>query len=162
MFGLKVHYSRHPTLIAALAGMTCLPMAAQAAYTAPQDLNPGEPFRLIFRTSSVRDATSADISVYDAFVTLAGSNISLLPPSIWRAIGSTPTVNAVDHVACLGVCALAAIYNVDGYRLADSAADLFAGGHLYPVPFESGENAHNDYSYSGSTNAGIGVPGREL
>lgn len=162
MFGLKVHYALHPTLLTALAGMACLPMAAQAAYTAPRDLNPGDPFRLIFMTSSMRDATSADISVYDEFVTLAAGNNPLLPTASWRAIGSTPTVNAVDHVACLGVCASAPIYNVDGYRVANSGATLFGGDLQNAIPFESGASANYYLVFSGSTNNGIGIPGSEL
>jgi hypothetical protein len=161
MFGLKVHCVLHPTLLTALVGMAALPIAAQA-YVAPLDLNPGDPFRLIFETSSIRNATSADISVYDEFVTLAAGNNPLLPTTSWRAIGSTPTVNAVDHVACLGVCASAPIYNVNGYRVSDSGATLFGGGVQNAIPYESGASANYYLIFSGSTNNGIGIPGSEL
>lgn len=163
-------FSLKLTGAAVAISLAALPMAAQAAYTAPLDLNPGDPFRLIFITSNTTTGMSADIATYDAFVTLTAGNNPLLPTSTWRALGSTPSVNAADHVACIGACANAPIYNVLGQRVANSLAALLSSGPagcyfcdttVGSMQDEIGNDNWN-FVWSGSTNAGIGIPGQEL
>ena len=67
----------------------------------PAGLNPGDQFRLVFVTSTSRQPNSANIADYDAFVTAAANDVgSVLAPLglSWTAIGSTDTVNAIDHI----------------------------------------------------------------
>ena len=66
----------------------------------PAGVGVGQDFRLLFRSSTKRDATSADIAVYDEFVQAAAgsghSAIQLYAP--WfKAVGSTVSVDARDH-----------------------------------------------------------------
>ena len=60
---------------------------------APSGLSGGDDFRLLFRTSTGRDATSSDIAVYDAFVrsVLAGDGHSNIKPyaGFFKVFGST-------------------------------------------------------------------------
>ena len=52
-----------------LAGLLGATMAAQGAVTTvPTGLNIGDQYRLVFVTSTTRDAASTDISVYNTFV----------------------------------------------------------------------------------------------
>ena len=45
----------------------------------PADLNPGESYRVLFVTDSMRDATSSDLAEYDAFGSAAISESDLRP-----------------------------------------------------------------------------------
>jgi hypothetical protein len=65
----------------------------------PVGLQPGDKFQIVFVTAGRRDGASLNIADYDAFVnadadgaTYAGQIVS------WRAIASTPTVDAKDHI----------------------------------------------------------------
>ncbi|MEM7204356.1 MAG: hypothetical protein AAF628_29120, partial [Planctomycetota bacterium] len=65
----------------------------------PPDLNPGDPYRLVFVTDSVRDATSTDIADYNAFVTTDANNVEDLRSmnTTWSAIASSEAVSALDN-----------------------------------------------------------------
>ena len=72
----------------------------------PMGLEPGDQFRLMFVTEGTRDATSAVIGDYNAFV----SSEALLPGSLvrdldaqWFAIASTADVSAIVNT---GTCLL--------------------------------------------------------
>ena len=76
-------------LCAAAIGMTVAASTAHATmiYTVPTGLNPGDQYRLAFVTSTIRDATSSDIGVYNTHVTnAANSNPDLLALNAdWKA-----------------------------------------------------------------------------
>lgn len=67
--------------------------------TTPTGLNPGDHYRLVFITSTTRDATSSNIADYNNFVTgVANSNPTLLSlGTTWTAIASTNTVSALAN-----------------------------------------------------------------
>ena len=81
-----------------------LATTANAALVVPNGLSPGDKYHVIFVSSTTRDATSSDIEDYDAHVQAAadaagiGSTIGL---NDWRAVGSTTTVDAIDHLSPL-------------------------------------------------------------
>jgi len=78
-------------------------------------------------TDGGRDALSTNILDYDAFVTSQAnldSTLAALTTS-WKVIGSTPTVNAIDHDAITGP-----VYGLDGKEIASSSGDLFDGAIL--------------------------------
>jgi hypothetical protein len=103
--------------------------AAQAITLIPPDLNPGDQYRIAFVTSTIRDATSSDIDVYNAFVNdTAKASTSLLKNlnTNWKAIASTSTVNAIDNTSTAGAGGLP-IYRVDGLRIANNYPDLWDG-----------------------------------
>ncbi len=86
----------------------------------PADLNPGEAYRVLFVTNGSRDATSANIADYDAFVSADASAVAELVAlaTTWRAIASTPGLNARTHTGTGGTGV--PVYRPDGTRLADS------------------------------------------
>jgi len=115
---------------AALAlGLFCVAGTAQATslnLPTPAGLNPGDTFRFLFVTSTTRDATSADIIDYDAFVngdaggaTHDGAIVS------WKAVGSTATVAARDNVGGFGT--LVPVYLTNGTKVANDLT-INAGG----------------------------------
>jgi hypothetical protein len=67
--------------------------------TAPPGLDPGDQYRLAFVTSTLRDATSANIADYNAYVTTVANAVPelLALATTWTAIGSTASVDARDN-----------------------------------------------------------------
>ena len=65
----------------------------------PDGLNPGDHFRFVFVTGGIRDATSTSVADYDSFVNdqAGGATYSGVVVN-WLAIGSTDSVDAIDHV----------------------------------------------------------------
>ena len=70
--------------------------AAASIITVPTSLNPGDQYRLAFVTSTTRNATSTDISVYNKFVDdLAETVPELAALNLdWKAIASTSAIDA--------------------------------------------------------------------
>jgi hypothetical protein len=103
--------------------------ASAAVVTVPVGLNPGDMYRLVFVTSSTRNATSTNIADYNAFVTgVANTQVELLGlGTTWSAIGSTSTVDARDNTGTnpstdgAGV----PIYLLDGSLFVQNNADLW-------------------------------------
>jgi hypothetical protein len=102
-----------------------------AVITMPPGLNPGDPYRLVFVTSTGDLATSTDIAHYNAFVTtVANTNPDLAAlGATWSAIGSTA---AVDAIANIGTTT-SPIYLLDGTLFATSTADMFDSSVLAPL-----------------------------
>ena len=99
----------------------------------PSEVPVGGEFRLLFVTNSMRDATSADIADYDAFVQ-AEANSQDAHADIqqhserFRVIGSTSVVAARDHIGAApedgpGV----PIYWLNGKRIARTYQQFFSG-----------------------------------
>ena len=114
-------------------------VAAQATTAAviqqPPDLNAGDRYRLVFVTSSKRDALSSDIADYDAFVQAAAD----AAPEVstwgleWQAIGSTLELNARNHIATRNGGSWP-IYRLDGSRFAANYEDLWSGEFNIEAP----------------------------
>src|SRR3954463_16265743 len=65
----------------------------------PAGLNPGDQFRFVFVTDGIRDATSTNIADYDSFVNAEAGGATYDGVVVnWLAIGSTDSVDAIDHV----------------------------------------------------------------
>jgi len=99
----------------------------------PSGLNPGDTFRFLFVTQGTTTATSSAIADYDTFVngqaggaTYGGTTVT------WKAIGSTGSVNARDHVGGFG--SSVPIYLPNGTKLANDmttgAGGLWSGSLL--------------------------------
>lgn len=103
----------------------------------------GDTYRLVFFTSTTRDATSSDIADYNSFVQNAANGSSLnLASATWKAIASTATANAIDNTstapteADYGV----SVFLVDGTTLvATDYRDLWASnaGGFTPVALDN-------------------------
>ncbi len=138
---------------------TVVPLRSSAApITVPTNLSVGDKYRLVFMTSTARDATSSNIADYNAFVTAAATSVPKLAAlgTTWTAIASTPDISAVANTdtnpyQTIGV----PIYRLDGTRIADGNADLWDGSILAPINInELGEDTQG-FVWTGSHPDGI-------
>jgi hypothetical protein len=125
--------------------------------TVPPDLNPGDTYRLVFVTSTVRDAISTDIAVYNQFVTDAAHSVSALSAleTTWKVIGSTAAVDAATNVGA----SAAPIYRLDGSLVAAGPGDLWDGFIRVSISLtEHGTPPPIFVSWTGSTGDGSSHP----
>ncbi len=141
-----------------------------AVIVTPSDLAPGANYYLVMITGSVFTGASSNIADYDAFVNSEVAQNTDLAGITWKALGSTSTVSARDH---LGIGNFP-IYRLDGVRIADNATDLWDGsiavtgmttynGFLLPNSFVwTGSNPDGTAStdYLGSATAVFGFTAR--
>ncbi len=109
------------------AGSAQVATPRQLPQTVPSGLNPGDKYRLVFVTSTGRDATSSDIEDYNLF---AQETAELEPALLaldtrWSVIGSTATTPARENT---GITSLGAppVYRLDGQRVVSDAIGLWA------------------------------------
>jgi len=133
----------------------------------------GDTYRLIFATSTGRDATSSNIADYNTFVQshAAGSVIGTLSSVTWKAMASTETVDARDNTNTNSATdgPGESFWLLNGTSLvADDYADLYGSNthdnrinidDQLTAPFDGG-----DYTsvWTGSNSVGEGVSGYEL
>ncbi len=132
--------SRNPRLFLAMAAAALLLASARESIagpiTVPTGLNPGDQYRLAFLTSKVRDATSASIADYNAFVTAAANAVPelLALGTTWTAIASTVTVDARDNTNTNPNTAVGVpIYLLNDTLLVNDNADLWDGSIGVPL-----------------------------
>ena len=119
----------------ALALAASIPAAAQQEEEVPEswslkpaDIDAREKFRLIFITSTKRDATSADIADYNTFVQDAAADGHAAIQSYkdgFRVVGSTNSVDARDNAKVTGTGV--PIYWLNGNKVADNYRDFLDG-----------------------------------
>lgn len=98
-------------------------VAVPVGLSTPSGLNPGDTFRFLFVTQGTTSATSSAISDYDTFVNGQAAGAIYGGTTVnWKAIGSTGSVNARDHVGGYGTSV--PIYVPNGTRIAN---DLTTG-----------------------------------
>jgi PEP-CTERM motif len=125
--------------------------------TIPPDLKPGDTYRLVFVTSTVRDATSTDIDIYNQFVSGAANSVAALKAlgATWKAIGSTAAVDAATNIGA----SPAPIYRLDGNLVAAGTADLWDGFIRVSISLtEHGDPPPIFVSWTGSTGNGGSHP----
>ena len=139
-----------PIMKVVLSLLSVIAMATIATGTAsaggidistPTGLNAGDHFRFVFVTATTTTATSTDISTYDTFVNTDANSATYNGTLItWKAIGSTSSVSAINHIGVTGY----AVYDVNGNQIAtdDTTSGLWSGSILQNI------NTHID----GSTN----------
>ena len=108
----------------------------------PPGISPGQQFRLIFLTSTNRDASSTDIDVYNGFIqdrAAAGHEAIREYRSGFRVVGSTADVDARDNTATTGTGVR--IYWLNGNKVADNYGDFYDGSWDDEVAlrYESGD-----------------------
>ena len=110
----------------------------------PSGLSAGDRFRLLFISSTKRDASSADIADYNAFVqarAAAGHTDIQSYNSGFRAVASTPFVDASANTATASSDTTSAIYWLGGPKAADNYNDFWDGSWDHentPLRDESG------------------------
>ena len=98
----------------------------------PPGLTAGDSFRLLFISSTTRDATDAEIATYDTHVQTAaangGSEIQAFSAE-FKALGSTSAVDARDNTATTYTSSDPGvpIYWLDGDKVADDYSDFYDG-----------------------------------
>ena len=105
----------------------------------PSAIGPGQSFRLLFVTSTHRDANSANIGVYNSFVqgrANAGHTAIQGFGDEFRALISTSAVDARDNTATTHTNANRGvpIYWLNGNKAADDYADFYDGNWDSNVP----------------------------
>ena len=143
-----------------LAGLFAI--AAQAAViTMPSGLSHGDQYRIVFVTSTTIQATSSDISTYNAHVTAAAalnSDLNTFAGTIeqtttWTAIASTATVDAIDNTSTTGTGV--GIYLLNDTLFASNYTALWGANITNPLQIdESGNNVGNLAVWTGSTTSG--------
>lgn len=115
--------------------------AHAAAITVPAGLNPGDNYRLVFVTSTTRNATSSNIADYNAFVTSA-ANLDLGLAALgttWAALATTSTVgvltNLLNEVGLASNDTIIRLYNTGGVLVATGVTVPMTG--LYGGTFTS-------------------------
>lgn len=146
--------------VVGLAVLVTLALAsshAKALVLVPSDLNYGDQYHLVFVSTTQRDATSADIADYDAHVQgaadAAGIGVgSALGDISWKAIASTPTVDADDHIGVV-----APVYRLDGTRIADDESDLWSGSIQEEISITETGSPVAWEVWTGTTSLGFGT-----
>ena len=119
-----------------ISGVFATTMASQAAViTMPSGLSHGDQYRIVFVTSTTIQATSSDISTYNAHVTAAAAlnpDLAVIEGTVeqtttWTAIGSTDSVNARDNTSTTGAGTGIGIYLLNDTAIATSYTDLWDG-----------------------------------
>jgi len=124
----------------------------------PPGLNPGDSLRFVYVTDGIRDATSADISDYDSFVNVQAGGATYNGAAItWLAIGSTPSVDAIDHVGQ----ANAPVYLPDGTLITGTttAAGLWSGAIVQAINLDLAANPVVIFVWTGTNPFGTGFGG---
>ncbi len=95
----------------------------------PSGLGVGAKFRLLFVTSTQRDATATDIATYNTYVqTRAKAGHSAIADScgnLFKVVGSTSAVDARDNTGTTGTGV--PIYWLNGAKVADNYGDFYDG-----------------------------------
>ncbi len=121
--------------------------APQSWAFTPSGLSPGDQFRLLFVTSTKRDATSTDIDDYNTFVQTAAAASHADISHGFYAVASTADDDARDNTKTTGTGV--PIYWLGGNKLADNNADFYDG---------TWDDENNVTDESGSAYTDLGAP----
>ena len=122
-----------PALAAIIA--VSLPLQGHAQTSVPHDwslkpsgLDTRDKFRLLFASSTKRNANPSDIAIYNTFVqtrAAAGHTDIQAYSAGFKVVGCTGTVDATDNTGTTGTGV--PIYWLDGDKVADDYADFYDG-----------------------------------
>jgi len=117
----------------------------------PVGLKPGTEFRFVFVTDGTTNATSPDISSYDAFVTAQAGGATYNGMTVsWQAIGSTATNNAVADIGS----SPAGVFLASGTEVATSttanSGGLWSGTLLNPIDQDLTGNTFMEEVWTGT------------
>lgn len=149
-----------PRILVALSFFLLTGPALSVPITTPPGLNPGDPYRLAFVTSTSRDATSSNITEYNQFVDDQAETVAALAAlnQDWKAIASTASVDALTNTSTdpspagnTGV----PIFLLDGTKIADHYDELWSAALDAPVNVtESGAPSGDQVVWTGSEPTG--------
>lgn len=155
-----------------LPTMVVTNLLTAAPITVPPDLAVGDQYRLFFVTSMTRNATSSDISDYNAFVSAVAATVPELAAlgTTWNAVASTTSVDARNNTYTNPSVAVGVpIYSLAGFRLANDNADLWDGLIVFvgnDLTLETGDPPFSPGGdvevFTGTTTDGMAAPGTAL
>jgi hypothetical protein len=103
----------------------------------------GDTYRLVFISSTTRDATSSDISDYNTHVQNAASAAGMGEVS-WYAIASTSTVDAIDNTLTTNSDENGAFFLIDGSTIiSNNLNDFWDGNHTGSESINLDENGNS-------------------
>jgi hypothetical protein len=121
--------------------------------TTPAGLNPGDQFRFVFVTDGTTTATSTTIGDYDSFVQsqAGGATYNGITVS-WLAIGTTDSVNAIDHIGQTNT----PVYLADGSLVTTSTttSGLWSGSLLHAIDEDINMTPLNKAVWTGTGRGG--------
>lgn len=145
--------SRWVVLAAMVSALLSATPARASVVTSPPGLKPGDWYRLVFITSTGRDARSSEIGDYNAFVTdVANSQGELAAlETTWTAIVSTASVFARGNTNTETTATGVPIFRLDGALVADGNMDLWDGSIQALIQLsESGSSVGGQFVWTGS------------
>lgn len=154
-------FRTRPLLLIAAIALPHLPVVPAATITVPPTLKPGDIYRLIFVTSSTRDATSTNISDYNAFVDSAAGAVPELAAlgTTWMAVASTAAMDARANAGLSN----APVFRLDGAIVAIDRDDFWDGTLSAPVLLtESGNMSPTTTVWTGTLPDGSRHPAFSL
>jgi hypothetical protein len=116
-------------LVVAIVSSQAL-VSRAAVVTVPAGLSPGDEYRLVFLTSTMRDAESSVLADYNAFVLSAALSVPELAAlgTTWSVIGSASGVDARDNTGTNPTISSGVpFYRLDGVLAASNNQDLWDG-----------------------------------
>ncbi len=124
----------------------------------PRGLAPGSQYQLLFVTQGTRDALSANIADYNAFVTAEAVLSPALPSGVaWHAVGWTASVSAPVNAPSSGL----PVYDTHGILLVPAGTGLYAGWMpLTQILDQFGEPSSSGYVWTGAYGPGYSNPSR--
>ena len=153
-------------------GLLCLALPQQAAGQdaetvsadwglIPSGISEGQSFRLLFVTSTTRNASSATIGDYDTHVQTAAASTTNAHEDIqsysthFKVLGSTSAVNARNNTSTRSSDTAAPIYWLNGSKVADDYADFYDDSWDSNSPTdESGTAVTSSEVFTGSSSNG--------
>lgn len=142
-----------------------------AVVTSPAGLSPGDPYRLIFVTSTGINAQDINFAPYDAHVSAVvatSASLTALGTS-WQAVVSKPTNTsphaARDHTNSSPTATFPnniPLYNLQGQLIASSYADLWDGSIANAIQFDESGDAVMGQVWTGTAGNGFGISGRQV
>jgi hypothetical protein len=109
-------------LLAVSVALLVAAIPARALPIQPPGLTPGENYHWMFVTRGAMDSTSADITVYNAFVTAEAALNPGLAGLTWHAIASTEFVDARINAPVSGP-----VFLLDGTKFTDGFVTMWDG-----------------------------------
>jgi hypothetical protein len=126
---------------------------ADITLNTPAGLHPGDQFRFVFVTDGTTHATSQTISDYDNFVqTQAGGAAYNGATVSWQDIGTTDTVNAIDHISQTNT----PVYLADGSLVTTSTttSGLWSGSLLHAIDEDLNKSIVSTIVWTGTGKGG--------
>ena len=132
------------------------PVLSGWALTPTGETAAGSEFRLLFATSSARDATATEIAAYNRFVQdrAAAGHAALGPYAAgFRVLGETATVNAATNASLPATTSAdpVPVHWLNGNRVVADSADLLGGSWVGRAPTDENGAAHTGACPLGGT-----------